>query len=87
VGITFVTPEQIDELKRVKQKLRPLNYQRAEGLRRRGYLERDTLYAVGRDYADHRGVHEQFRSPTPVKYHDWYLTDKGAQAIEAHSSP
>lgn len=48
-----------------------------DAMRRLGILERDTILAVGRAYADQRGVHLQWKERKPKEIHTWYLTDLG----------
>lgn len=55
-----------------------------EALRRAGMVTRYTVYAVGADFANRDGVHEQWRGE-PKAQHEWDLTSAGRRALEERS--
>lgn len=57
-------------------------YQIGEALRRRGFVERHTIYEVGWDFADQSGVTPQSRHKKPHLAHRWFITPAGRQALQ-----
>ena len=81
--MTKLTKAQLSTLDEIARWQQPtVRFQTGEALRRKGLVERITVYEIGWDFADQKGVHPQSRHAEPRLAHRWAITRAGRLALQ-----